>query len=313
MTSETANKKHRSWVFTLNNYNEQDINFLKGIMCKYIIFGKEIAPTTGTPHLQGYIEFASPRTMTGIHKKLCLSNHIHLEPRKGTPEQARNYCLKGEDIYEKGDLPMNNGQRKGLQQACEAVLAGKPIDEIACEFPSEYARYSSGLKSLATTKVKARNPSCPPKVIWLWGLAGTGKTRQAYESHKTVYIKDGSIWWDGYEGQEAIIIDDFEAIEWNYRDLLRLLDRYPYRGQFKGGYVNINSPTIYITCEYHPSKIWSGNKLAQITRRLSETREVIKENLEQANLEQGDLGNNMLGHQNETEKPIFLKLIKPHK
>jgi len=311
-----SDKKIRSWVFTLNNYTEQDIEFLKGLMCKYIIFGREVAPTTGTQHLQGYIEFANPRTKTGILKKMELSNEIYLAPRMGTPEQAREYCLKGTDIFENGELPMKNGQRKGLKEACEKVLSGASIEEIAVEYPDEFVRYSAGLKALSTTKVKPRDPNIPPNVIWLWGLAGTGKTRRAYESHKKVYIKDGTQWWDGYEGQEAIIIDDFEAVEWNYRDFLRLLDRYPYRGQFKGGYVNVNSPYVYITCEYHPCMIWKGNKLAQVTRRLTEITEV-KGKMEQGCLDQGDLGNIVLGHQNDDEideegenRPIFDKLVK---
>lgn len=79
------------------------------------------------------------------------------------------------------------------------------------------------------------------------------------------------MWWDGYEQQEAIIIDDFDG-KWPYRDLLRLLDRYPYQGQYKGGYVKINSPYIYITCEYSPSFFWRGNEFAQIHRRLSEIK-----------------------------------------
>lgn len=304
-----STKRSRSWVFTLNNYTEGDVNFLKGLQCNYIVFGKEVAPTTGTPHLQGYIEFATARTMTAIKKKMELSQDMHLEIRKGTPQEAREYCIKEGDVYERGDIPQANGHRKGLEEATKAVIEGKSMDEIANEFPNEYVRYSSGLKSLATVKVKPRDPKNPPQVIWLWGLAGTGKTREAYESHKSVYIKDGTQWWDGYEGQEAIIIDDFEAIEWNYRDFLRLLDRYPYRGQFKGGYVNVNSPTIYITCEYHPSKIWTGNKLAQVTRRLNQ----IVEKITQGTFTQGDLGNTETVTKNEEEKPVFYKLLNPHK
>jgi len=81
------------------------------------------------------------------------------------------------------------------------------------------------------------------------------------------------MWWDGYEQQEAIIIDDFDG-KWPYRDLLRLLDRYPYQGQFKGGYFKVNSPYIYITCEFAPSYFWQGNEYAQVFRRLKEVKYV---------------------------------------
>jgi hypothetical protein len=63
------------------------------------------------------------------------------------------------------------------------------------------------------------------------------------------------------------VIDDFDG-KWPYRDLLRLLDRYVYQGQIKGGYVHINSDYIIITCEHRPEEYWSGNELTQVRRRL---------------------------------------------
>jgi len=49
--------------------------------------------------------------------------------------------------------------------------------------------------------------------------------------------------------------------------LLKLCDRYKYSGQVKGGFVKINSPFIFITCEFPPSHFWIGNTLTQVLRR----------------------------------------------
>ena len=46
----------RNFIFVLNNYTEEDVERLTKFPCRYIVFAKEIAPTTGTPHLQGYCE-----------------------------------------------------------------------------------------------------------------------------------------------------------------------------------------------------------------------------------------------------------------
>ena len=49
--------RYRHIVFTLNNYSEDEyLNILNSEYFKYVIIGKEICPTTGTPHLQGYGE-----------------------------------------------------------------------------------------------------------------------------------------------------------------------------------------------------------------------------------------------------------------
>lgn len=108
---------------------------------------------------------------------------------------------------------------------------------------------------------------------WYW------KTRGPVEKHASHYIKDNNKWWDGYKQEEAIIIDDYEANEWSYRDLLRLLDRYKYQGQTKGGYVKINSPFIYICSEFSPDQLWTDNKLAQITRRIDKLVNVADTNV----------------------------------
>ena len=45
----------KRWIFTLNNYTDQDIRSIVPVLkykCKSVIFGKEVCPTTGTPHLQ---------------------------------------------------------------------------------------------------------------------------------------------------------------------------------------------------------------------------------------------------------------------
>lgn len=45
------------WMFTVPNYTQKEVDVLQRMgkdECVYMCFGKEIAPTTGTPHLQGF-------------------------------------------------------------------------------------------------------------------------------------------------------------------------------------------------------------------------------------------------------------------
>lgn len=112
-----------------------------------------------------------------------------------------------------------------------------------------------------------------PEVIWIYGKAGKGKTESVYDKHSDIYPKDETLWWDNYSQNEVILIDDFDnGIP--YRTLLRILDRYPYQGQIKGGYIHINSPYIYITCEFHPDHYWECNEYDQVARRLTSVIEM---------------------------------------
>lgn len=46
---------------------------------------------------------------------------------------------------------------------------------------------------------------------WHWGPPGTGKSSYAFNNHTTHYLKANNKWWDGYNGEEVVIIDDLAA------------------------------------------------------------------------------------------------------
>lgn len=93
-TNTSSPKK--GWCFTINNFTQEDINDIIKFQNEYFyIYGKETG-ASGTHHLQGYLHF---------HKKVRFSqvkaiiNKAHIEPRKGTKEQAVQYCQKDGDYY----------------------------------------------------------------------------------------------------------------------------------------------------------------------------------------------------------------------
>lgn len=270
--------RSRNYCFTLNNYTETKLNWLKDVpingdkpFARYIVFGEEIAPTTGTPHLQGYIELSNAMTISALKKRLQ-SNEIHIEERKGTALQAITYCKK-EGKYHEAGTPSQQGHRTDIDEIA-ALAMDKTINlkQVAETSPATYIKFHKGIQALRCLQYEHRTKQ--PQVYWRWGLSGVGKTHYPTTHHPSHYIKDGTMWWDNYTQEEAIIIDDFDG-KWPYRDFLRLLDKHKYQGQVKGGFMPINSPYIYITCEHHPSHYWTGNELKQVCRRLTKITNVI--------------------------------------
>lgn len=102
------NPKSTRWCFTLNNYTDDHVSKLAAIECKYLIYGKEVSPTTGTPHLQGFIIFENARYRNSIRLEV---GGGHWERCVGTSQQAAEYCRKDGEIFERGDLPSNPGKR----------------------------------------------------------------------------------------------------------------------------------------------------------------------------------------------------------
>jgi len=265
-----ADIKIRSVFITLNNYTDAECKALESIVkgkekTRYLVYQLEVGEN-GTPHIQGFMLFRNNILLSTLRN--ALPRACFFKPRNN--DACDKYCQKertrvaGPFIF--GTKPQQ-GKRNDLELAARAFIES-PADIFAVNNPVIFMRYHKGLQALKNVTRKHRDIKVPPIVHWNWGVAGSGKTRFAYEAHESVYIKDGSMWWDGYDHETAIVIDDFDG-KWPYRDFLRLLDRYPYQGQVKGGYVKITSPYIYITCEYPPWEFWQNNELAQVNRRIT--------------------------------------------
>jgi len=93
--------RSRTWCFTINNYNDSDIDNLLSMTFRYLVFGFEEGQKK-TPHIQGYVYFYDAKTVSSVNKKIP---RAHLEQSKGSYEQNYNYCTKEGDYYEIGDPP----------------------------------------------------------------------------------------------------------------------------------------------------------------------------------------------------------------
>lgn len=107
----SARGRARRWVFTWNNYDDAAINALNSLECVYLVYGRERAPGTGTPHLQGFVIFRNGRHRTAI---IADVGGGHWEPAHGTSQQAADYCKKDGDFVERGEFPGNAGARTDL-------------------------------------------------------------------------------------------------------------------------------------------------------------------------------------------------------
>ena len=128
----------RGYCFTLNNYTTSDISRLSEVInlsrpvVQYIIFGEEIAPTTGTPHLQGFIYFKNAQEHPTARKVISMSAHV--ESINGTIDHNTRYCSKDGKYYEFGERP-NQGKRSDLEEVYQQVRDGVDIDTIVMENP----------------------------------------------------------------------------------------------------------------------------------------------------------------------------------
>jgi len=119
-------KQARFWCFTLNNYVEAELVSLRTSLSqekvRYAVFGFEEGEEKGTPHLQGYVSFKKPQSLTAC--KTVVGNRAHLAICKGDEAQNYKYCTKGGN-YEEFGKPTKSGKRSDIQALQEAVLKGE--------------------------------------------------------------------------------------------------------------------------------------------------------------------------------------------
>lgn len=272
-----SSERSRCWCFTHNNYTEEDKEFWKNFNCKYIIFGCETAPTTGTPHLQGYFVFNDAIRFSTLKNKI--PPKVAIFKSNGTPEQNRTYCTKQRDVeyFERGDKP-EAGRRSDLD-ACRSMALSRGMRYVSRNFNSQSIRTA---EKFLTYNEPQR--TWKPYVQWFWGPPGSGKTAAAIQAlpvddetceKETLYIHNDTKWWDRYDGQPNVILDDLRADTLRFTSLLRILDRYPFAVEVKGGFRQFLGKRIIITSTMHPCEMFrsTGEDLRQITRRIEEIQE----------------------------------------
>lgn len=278
----------RSWCFTLNNPTNDD-NLALGTLgshplCRYIVFGSELGEQEGTSHFQGYVEFVGTQRFSKVKSLL---KRAHIEPRKGTREQAREYCLKGAQSHGEWGKLGAKGPNFGLNaKICEfgdwnAGGQGTRTDldrvrQLAVEDGMRAVTTICNAQQIRVAEKflqyneEVRN--WKPTVIWIHGPTGTGKSRVARSLCNDDYYakKNGTKWWDGYDGHENLIIDDFRDSWWSMTEMLSILDRYEHPLETKGGWRQLRATQIIITSAFAPSDCYRGcgEQIEQLLRRV---------------------------------------------
>ncbi len=86
-----CNTRNRVWVFTLNNYTENDIKYLLTQFTHAFLYAfQEELGNLGTPHLQGIVKWKNAKSFKSMRKLL---SKAHWEPCKNLKASIL-YCLK---------------------------------------------------------------------------------------------------------------------------------------------------------------------------------------------------------------------------
>lgn len=218
---------------------------------------------SGNLHWQGYVRFRHVVRL-GRAKSLLHSPTVHLEPRRGSEDQAIAYTRKEGAVspwFFVGKKAPGRGARTDLTDLKEAIKNLSPWSTLIDEHFGSVLRYCSGITRLRLAAIPPRN--WVADVRFISGPPGIGKTRTVMDSapldsiYITQFIKGQPVWFEGYDPIQhtTVLIDDFFS-DAPYRWLLRLLDRYPMWVPVKGGAVQFTPKVVYITSNSPLSELY---------------------------------------------------------
>lgn len=257
-------KSFNWWFLTWNNPPENWRSALESLKADYAIGQLEIGENE-TFHIQACLYYKRNRFGTAFKGIQCWIKGI---PSKDS-ERVIHYCTKQES-RDQGPIELGQKPQKGRPRdydaALEACRQGRVL-EISADVLIPHLQNLQKLSALLQ----------PPKSfnelrgIWFYGAPGTGKSRTAHETWPDAYPKTQNKWWDNYQGQDVVILDDLDHGGVHLDHLLKVwTDHYQCFGEIKGGSVSLNYSKFVVTSNYQPEDLWKDeNVVAAIRRRFT--------------------------------------------
>jgi len=228
----------RNYILTVNNPKETDEEFFEYLKTlqhiKYFTFQREVGENTGTEHFQLYIEFDVGKRFETMKAYFPTA---HIESRRGSKKQARDYCQKYEtrmenhEVYEFGEF-VENGERSDLNDITQMIENGATDREIQLAYPSQYFRYYRNIAQLRQVYLETRFCDIFREldVTYIYGTTDLGKTRYVMEKYGYTNVYRITTYdhtaFDNYKGQDVVVFEEFRS-SFKIEDMLKFLEGYP--------------------------------------------------------------------------------------
>lgn len=253
-------RRSRRFCFTINNPGSKlfENGLPSGV--RYAVWQLEKGES-GTPHYQGYLELESQRRTSVVEG--ILGGHAAIFFANGTAEQNKAYCTKPDDRisgpWELGECSTFSGRKdkSELERIIRQVGADGHTRSVSDD---TYFHHGKGLEAVASRKSGPYRPD-----IFLLTLVGPTRVGKSYavrtrypDAYVPVYGNCG-VWFDGYRGEEVILLDEFKG-QIPLQRLLALLDPYPLRVDTKHGTVAARWKMVLIVSNSHPKDWYEDEK-----------------------------------------------------
>lgn len=139
------------------------------------------------------------------------------------------------------------------KEAWKAAKDGR-IDDV--DYDIRFRHYST-IKQIAKDYMAKPDDNTKMDNYWIHGPPGVGKSRSARILYPEAYFKNCNKWWDGYQHEENVIIDDFELDHNKIGHHLKIWGQEAsFIAEVKGGAIHIRPKRIIITSNYSIDEVF---------------------------------------------------------
>lgn len=263
--------------FTFTNFDVKT-KYEVGKDIRFIAYGSEVCPDTGRAHHQGFLYTHINQThgARNLHKLALLLNKDsppHVEAMRGSVRDSEYYCSKENELVKIGDEP-KQGCRGDIKETCDEILCGKrSADDVCVENPEFFHQYGRTLDRVQEIAFRKQFRTEQTKGVWITGPSGAGKSHAAFKDYHpdTHYNKNlCDEWWDGYVGQEIVVLNEFRG-QIKFAEILDLVDKWPKTVKVRNkAPVPFLAKKLIITSIKKPEDVYvhqHGEPWEQFTRR----------------------------------------------
>jgi len=292
-------------AFTHSNYTEENwANYIAYIEknCVFGVLAREIAPTTGTPHIQGFFNLRTQRKFSTLKN---MFGTAHFEKAKASDEKNLAYCTKSDcKAYVFGE-PQFAGKRNDLDEVKTAIKVGKTKFQLMEEFSETYSahhkfidEYTQAFKNDSLEKEiieifrpwqqllinELEKPADDRHILWIHDPeGGIGKTRLArwLVDHKNAFYTNGGRSIDitySYNHQPIVIFDyvresqDFVS----YSTIEQLKNGILSSNKYNSCLKRFKSPHVVIFANFKPPEgKFSADRVILIEPSKEQTSDII--------------------------------------
>ena len=186
----------------------------------------------------------------------------------GNYQLARKPQACVEYIKKDGDFLQDNmeGNVSFMKKySCHEILTMDPVTLVK-EDAIQWHKFETLVRCQQAYKIIALPPYEHHEVrgIWLVGTPGAGKSHYAREkmiqTYGTYYNKLQNRWFNGYTGQDAILLDDMDCAKLGH--MIKIwTDKYACTGESKHSYVALQHKEFVITSNKTIEEIWKDEPL----------------------------------------------------